>query len=131
MRRKIRIRNVENPERDSILEDLFQWDWEDKWTDYDRWGDWKDYIEWKENPERIRDEKISEILGEKKNTTLGDLFPENLKIVPYICDMEQSVEYIRENFNHEYLGLYSDFQRMVSDYMADQEIKSINENKEV
>jgi|LakMenEpi03Aug12_release.lakeMendotaPanAssembly.Ray.scaffolds.fasta_scaffold146998_6 hypothetical protein len=45
--------------------------------------------------------------------------------------MEQSVEYIRENFSQESLGLYSDFQRMVSDYMADQEIKLLNENKEI
>lgn len=79
MRQKIRIRNVENPERNSIMEDLSQWDWEDEWNEYDWWGEWYDWYEWKESPERIRDEKISEILGEKKNPILGDFFPENLK----------------------------------------------------
>jgi len=37
------------------------------------------YYDWLENPERLRDEKIDEILGEKKDPKLGDIFPESLK----------------------------------------------------
>ena len=38
------------------------------------------YYDWLEDPTRWRDEKISEILGEKMNPTLGDFFPESLTI---------------------------------------------------
>jgi hypothetical protein len=38
------------------------------------------YYDWLEDPTRWRDEKISEILGEKMNPTLGDIFPESLTI---------------------------------------------------
>ena len=56
----------------------YEWDDTD-WTD-DYWYremDW--YYEWLESIDRIRDEKISEILGEKRNPTLGDIFPDSLK----------------------------------------------------
>ena len=38
------------------------------------------YYDWLEDPTRWRDEKISEILGEKTKPTLGDIFPESLTI---------------------------------------------------
>ena len=38
------------------------------------------YYDWLEDPTRWRDEKISEILGEKTKPTLGDIFPKSLTI---------------------------------------------------
>ena len=38
------------------------------------------YCEWLEDINRIRDNKISEILGERKVPTFEDVFPQNLKI---------------------------------------------------
>lgn len=58
------------------------------WAYDDRDYDWMDnywevemgwYWEWLESTERLRDEKISEILGENKSPTIGDILPDSLK----------------------------------------------------